>query len=63
MRALLAGFTCPLLAGCATATAPSNPYTSPAIDAERIQCLKAGGFWMETQERYQCREMPKDPRA
>jgi len=51
-----------LLAGCAT-TAPSSPYTTPKIDAERLACLARGGLWMETQERYQCQTMPKEPRA
>ena len=54
-----------LLAGCASASParPAHPYTTPEIDAERLECLTAGGLWMETQERYQCRPITKDPRA
>ena len=46
------------LTGCASGVVAVTPYTSPETEELRAQCLKAGGIWMESQERFQCAPIP-----
>lgn len=58
MKSLLACVL--LLAGCTTML---PKYATRESVAAREVCLRSGGVWLETQERYTCFRRPDDERS
>lgn len=62
MRKVLVLAIVGLLTGCVTAPAPVAPvphFSSPQLEADRFECMKRDGLWMETREHFVCREREK----
>lgn len=66
MRALHASALAALfLTACATtpppvAAPPLPPYATEQSERDRADCLRGGGLWIETQERYTCRRVSEE---